>query len=229
MPWFRLDDSFHSHPKVIAAGNEAVGLFVRCGTYAAEHTTDGIIAEEIAELYGASATGSRRNPGTGKPETLAETLVRTGLWHRVRRGWTIHDYLDYNPSREAVLKERKDAADRQRRRRHGGGEGTSKVPVDNRENVPVDSRSRSSGVNSSRRDSRSDNGVSHTTPTRRVGRTESHPPDPPRSDARASPPGSPAVAARPPWCGECDEATRMRDPDRPRRCPDCHPLAQVPS
>jgi hypothetical protein len=201
MPWFRLDDSFHSHPKVIAAGNEAVGLFVRCGTYAAEHTTDGIIAEEIAELYGASATGSRRNPGTGKPETLAETLVRTGLWHRVRRGWTIHDYLDYNPSKKAVEKERKAAADRQRRRRNG---------------------------TSSRRDSRGDNGVSHATPTRRVGRTESHPPDPPRSDARAGPPGSPAVAARPPWCGECDEATRMRDPDRPRRCPDCHPLAQVP-
>jgi hypothetical protein len=198
MPWFRLDDSFHSHPKVIAAGNEAVGLFVRCGTYAAEHTTDGIIAEEIAELYGASATGSRRNPGTGKPETLAETLVRTGLWHRVRRGWTIHDYLDYNPSKEAVEKERKAAAERQKRRR---------------QSIP------------SRRDSRSDTAVSHTTPTRRVGRTESHPPDPLRPDGRAGPAGPADRAARPPWCGECDEATRMLDPDRPRRCPDCHPLA----
>jgi hypothetical protein len=225
MPWFRLDDSFHSHPKVIAAGNEAVGLFVRCGTYAAEHTTDGIIAEEIAELYGASATGSRRNPGTGKPETLAETLVRTGLWHRVRRGWTIHDYLDYNPSRAAVEKERKDAAERQRRRRGLDRGFTSKVPVDNRENGPVDSRNRSPDGTPSRRDSRSDTAVSHTTPTRRVGRTESHPPDPLRPDGRAGPAGPADRAARPPWCGECDEATRMLDPDRPRRCPDCHPLA----
>lgn len=115
MPWFKLDDSFHSHPKVIAAGNEAVGLFVRCGTYAAEHLTDGFIDEDIAVLYGASDTGSRRNPGTGKPETLAETLVRTKLWRRARGGWRMRDYLDYNPSRQAVDKSRENNARRQRR------------------------------------------------------------------------------------------------------------------
>ena len=139
MPWFRLDDSFHSHPKVIAAGNEAIGLYVRCGTYAAEHLTDGFIPEEIAVLYGASDTGSRRNPGTGKPEALAETLVRTKLWHRARAGWRMRDYLDYNPSKKAVDKERKAAAERQRRRR---------------ENLP------------SRRDTAVTTPVSHTTPTR---------------------------------------------------------------
>ena len=139
MPWFRLDDSFHSHPKVIAAGNEATGLYVRCGTYAAEHLTDGFIPEDIAVLYGASDTGSRRNPGTGKPETLGETLVRTRLWRRARGGWRMPDYLDYNPSKEAVDKERKAAAERQRRRR---------------EAMP------------SRRESRRDNTVSHTTPAR---------------------------------------------------------------
>ena len=51
------------------------------------------------------------------------------------------DYLDYNPSKEAVDKERKAAAERQRRRR---------------EAMP------------SRRDSRRDNSVSHTTPSRPV-------------------------------------------------------------
>ncbi len=117
MPWFRLDDSFHSHPKVIAAGNEAIGLYVRCGTYAAEHLTDGFIREDIAVLYGASDTGSRRNPGTGKPETLAETLIRTKLWRRTRGGWRMPDYLDYNPAKMAVDKERKSAAERQRRSR----------------------------------------------------------------------------------------------------------------
>jgi hypothetical protein len=119
MPWFRLDDSFHSHPKVIAAGNEAIGLYVRCGTYAAEHLTDGFIPEDIAVLYGACDTGSRPNPGTGKPETLADTLVRTKLWRRSRSGWRMRDYLDYNPSREAVENERKAATERQRRRREG--------------------------------------------------------------------------------------------------------------
>jgi hypothetical protein len=105
MPWFRLDDSFHSHPKVIAAGNEAVGLYTRCGTYAAEHLTDGFLRKDVVLLYGSSA--------------LAASLVRTRLWHRTRGGWVIHDYLDYNPSREAVENERKQAAERQRRRRGG--------------------------------------------------------------------------------------------------------------
>lgn len=103
MPWFRLDDSFHSHPKVLKAGNEAIGLYVRCGTYAAQHSTDGFIPEQVALQY-----------GTPK---LADTLVQARLWRRTRGGWRMPDYLDYNPSKEAVDKERKAAAERQRRRR----------------------------------------------------------------------------------------------------------------
>ncbi len=99
MPWFRLDDSFHSHPKVIAAGNEAIGLYVRCGTYAAEHLTDGFIPEHVALLYGSAA--------------LADKLVRTKLWRRARGGWRMPDYLDYNPSKESVQAERKINARRQ--------------------------------------------------------------------------------------------------------------------
>lgn len=107
MTWFRLDDSFHSHPKVLRAGNEAVGLYVRCGTYAADHTTDGFVERSIVLLYG--------------DEALAARLVDAGLWHRARGGWNIHDYLDYNPSREAVEKERNDKAERQRRWREKQG------------------------------------------------------------------------------------------------------------
>lgn len=101
MPWFRLDDSFHSHPKVIAAGNEAVGLYVRCGTYCAQHLTDGFIPEQVALLY-------------GSPE-LVETLVRTKLWRRVRGGWRMPDYLAYNPSARTVDNERAKKAERQKR------------------------------------------------------------------------------------------------------------------
>lgn len=134
MPWFRLDDSFHSHPKVLKAGNEAVGLYVRCGTYASDHTTDGFVDRPIVLLYGT--------------EALAARLVDAGLWHRTRGGWNIHDYLDYNPSREAVEKERKDKAERQRRWREkqhvtGAGHGrdhsgTSRKVGPNYEPTPVD-------------------------------------------------------------------------------------------
>lgn len=97
MPWFRLDDSFHSHPKVVAAGNEAIGLYVRCGSYAAQHLTDGFVPDEVALLY-----GSRE---------LADTLVRTKLWRRARGGWRMPDYLDYNPSREQVVDKQKARAE----------------------------------------------------------------------------------------------------------------------
>ena len=101
MPWFKVDDKFHSHPKVIKAGNEAVGLWSRCGSYASDHLTNGFIPEEVALLYG------RRE--------LAEVLVRTKLWSRVRGGWQMHDYFDYNPSKEAVDNERRATAERQKR------------------------------------------------------------------------------------------------------------------
>jgi hypothetical protein len=48
--------------------------------------------------------------------------------------------------------------------------------------------------------------------------------------ARLSPaelPAPPARPARPPWCGDCDQATRMLgfDGDAPRPCPRCKPAA----
>lgn len=35
-------------------------------------------------------------------------------------------------------------------------------------------------------------------------------------------------AGRPPWCGACDPETRLIGDDRPRRCPECHPLRGEP-
>lgn len=46
-----------------------------------------------------------------------------------------------------------------------------------------------------------------------------------RIEGLALPKGT-SAPGRPPWCGECDETTRMREkPDtgQPYRCPDCHP------
>jgi hypothetical protein len=156
VPWFRLDDSFHSHPKVIAAGNEAIGLYVRCGTYAAQHLTDGFIPEDVALLYGSAG--------------LADALVSAKLWRRARGGWRMPDYLDYNPSKEAVEKERKAAAERQRRRRSNSPVTSGSVfrtdPVEKPVEKTVGGRDPTSGDVLSRRDSRRDTAVSHTTPSR---------------------------------------------------------------
>ncbi|MFD9282763.1 hypothetical protein ACFWD7_36815 [Streptomyces mirabilis] len=117
MPWFVVDDNAHSHPKMIAAGNAALGLWLRCGAYAAQHLTDGIVPGVIAKMYGS------------KPQIAK--LVAAGLWHE--RGhscrhpkcaqpapgdYFIHDYLaPYNPSRAEVEGKRERAAEKKRRQR----------------------------------------------------------------------------------------------------------------
>lgn len=190
MPWFRLEDSFHSHPKVIRAGNEAVGLYVRCGTYAAEHLTDGFIPEHVALLYGTHA--------------LAKTLVDAGLWRRTRGGWLMPDYLDYNPSKEAVDNDRKSKAERQKRWRESQRRRVTNASVDASRNAPVDA-------------------PPPRPAPKEAGRARPSPAD---AAGRANPSGSP-VRVVVDWCGECHEGTRLIDTEdgRAARCPRCHPNA----
>lgn len=101
MSWFRVDDGFHNHPKVIAAGTGAAGLFVRCGSYCAQHLTDGHVPTGIAKLYGSAS--------------MIRALVDAAMWTPVPGGYLIHDYLDFNPSRADVEKERAAKSERQAR------------------------------------------------------------------------------------------------------------------
>lgn len=105
MPWFRIDDSFHCHPKVMEAGTAAAGLWVRCGCYSAQHLTDGFVPASIAAMYGTPRMASR--------------LVSAGLWSENVNGFTMKDFSDYNPSRADVEKERSAARERMRARRSG--------------------------------------------------------------------------------------------------------------
>lgn len=116
MPWFVVDDSAHSHPKLVKAGNAAVGLWMRCGSYAAQHLTDGIVPAAIASMY-----------GTGPQVTK---LVKLGLWHPAGHtcpecvqpaegDYVMHDYHVYNPTRRQVQDRRAKAAEKKRRQRGG--------------------------------------------------------------------------------------------------------------
>jgi len=67
MPWFKIDDKAHSHPKFMRAGNAALGLWLRCGSYSAQHLTEGIVPGVVAEMYGTAPQAAK--------------LVKTGLWH----------------------------------------------------------------------------------------------------------------------------------------------------
>lgn len=93
MAWVKLDDQFADHPKVIEAGPLAAWLYV-CGlTYCSRLLTDGFIP-------GAQV---RRLADVKAPETLAQRLVAVGLWEACDGGYRVHDYFEYQPTRDRVL------------------------------------------------------------------------------------------------------------------------------
>lgn len=103
MPWFRVDDSFHSHPKVLATPPAALGLWVVAGAWSSAHLTDGFIPDNVLPWL---------LPDSGK---LADALVTSGLWKRRKGGYQFHDWYARNPSRKAVENQRKTNNARQRR------------------------------------------------------------------------------------------------------------------
>ncbi|MGW6745034.1 mucin-2 [Streptomyces sp. NPDC055025] len=119
MTWFKVDDTAHAHPKLLKAGNAALGLWMRAGAYAAQHLTEGVVPGVVVQLYGTA------------PQ--ARKLVASGLWHACGHTCTrceqpptgdyiMHDFLVYNPARARVESERSAAAERQKRAREKAAE-----------------------------------------------------------------------------------------------------------
>ncbi len=96
-----LDDDIGDHPKFVGLSDEAFGLWVRCIGYCRRNRTDGYIPEQAA-LQRCRARSPRKVIAelTGKPAGAPEA---NPLWTKVLGGYQVHDYLDWNPSREQVL------------------------------------------------------------------------------------------------------------------------------
>lgn len=105
MAWLRIDDRVRTHPKIIDAG-PAAAWFWFCGIcYCREHLTDGFIAKAVLPTLA---------PGVTKTAPLVAGLIRSGLWHESDGGYQVHDFLDWNPSRETVIQKRKEDVERKR-------------------------------------------------------------------------------------------------------------------
>lgn len=52
MAWVKLDDQFHSHPKVRNAGNAGAGVYARALSWCGAYHTDGFISRRDAALIG---------------------------------------------------------------------------------------------------------------------------------------------------------------------------------
>lgn len=102
MPWFKIDDGFHGHPKVVELSLPAVGLWTLCGSWCAKYLTDGFVPEKTVTRLG------------GDVEHAAE-LVSADLWDEaIGGGYWFRDWADYQPLKVDVEAERAAAQERMR-------------------------------------------------------------------------------------------------------------------
>lgn len=106
MTWFKVDDDLAFHRKVVAAGNAAMGLWVRAGSWCAQHLTDGFIPDEMVGIMGSPAQRAK--------------LIKVGLWIEVDGGCLFHQWSGKGrqPTAKEVLEKREAAADRQAEHRN---------------------------------------------------------------------------------------------------------------
>lgn len=95
MAWARIDDNFFSHPKVRKAGKDAVILYMAALCHSNAYMTEGYIADDVLDLIGIQAFQN-------EPKMSANKLVECGLFVLVDDGYLIHDFLEYNYSRQQI-------------------------------------------------------------------------------------------------------------------------------
>jgi hypothetical protein len=100
MTWARFDDGYAQSPKIIGLTDKAFRLHVTAICYAAQMMTDGFIPEAAPRFWQLT-------------KAIPE-LVGAGLLEVAQGGWAVHDFLEYNPSREQVLNERATATEQRR-------------------------------------------------------------------------------------------------------------------
>lgn len=103
MPWVRLDDRFPSHRKVALLSDRAFRLHVSALCWASENLTEGKILDSELRVI-AHVRGIK---------VAAKELEDRQLWDRIDDGWVIHDFLEYNPDRVKIQKQRENNAARQ--------------------------------------------------------------------------------------------------------------------
>lgn len=99
MAWARLDDGMFDNPKIAALSDAAQLAHVKAIVYCARNLTDGAVHLRKAKEW-------------ASPKVIKELVPR--LWEPTSEGFLIHDYLQYNPSRDQVLREREAAKQRMR-------------------------------------------------------------------------------------------------------------------
>lgn len=134
MPWVRLDDGILGSRKLRGASDSEWILYVSGIVWCARNLTDGIIRVDDLRHVSERVRYYRR---------AAAGLVARELWHTAEHvcpsrdcpppgpdGWTVHDYLFYQPSKERVEADRRARAERQTKWRRNASRNASTTSTD---------------------------------------------------------------------------------------------------
>jgi hypothetical protein len=205
MVWFLVDDVLPFHERVLRAGNAAMGLWVRGGSWCAGQLTDGFIPADVARTLGTA--GEIRK------------LVAVGLWEAHTKdgqaGYLFHAWAEdgtgqkRQPTKaEVEERRRKDREKKQRQRstpsRAESGRYSPDVsPGDTQGDTPGDSRGESLRT-------RPDQAIP-TPPPSSEGGASAPPPHVENPGERPAPhcPKHPGGTDRP--CRACGDARRAHD------------------
>ena len=110
MTWFKVDDTFAIHPKVVQAGNDAIGLWARAGSWCSQQLTGGRFPAYMVPVLGGNAS-------------QCESLVRVGLWDEVPDGYQFHGWDEWQPDSDSERSRRQAVSEA---RRQAGARGNHK-------------------------------------------------------------------------------------------------------
>lgn len=114
MPWVRLSDDFTTHPKLVRVGPIGVALQVRMLCHCSRHLTDGHFSFGELMAVCADIQAIDYETSQGHTDTVAKSAAKwldvmlgAGIWEDLGNDdFYIHDYPEYQPSKEYVLTQR---------------------------------------------------------------------------------------------------------------------------
>lgn len=108
MPWVRFEDGYLGSDKLKAMPTPAIALDMAGIIFSSRELRDGLLTLKDVQTVAAFV-------GVREWRRYAELLCSVNRWiNRGRNGYEIHDYLEFQPSRDEVLAQRE--ADRTRKR-----------------------------------------------------------------------------------------------------------------
>jgi hypothetical protein len=95
--WHPTSDYFFSHPKVRKAGRDSALLFLAGLGYCGRYLTDGAIPKDALDVIAAEAWTTKK---------AATKLVQQNLWHDMGEHYQVHDWHQWNRTRDEAEEKR---------------------------------------------------------------------------------------------------------------------------